>query len=181
MLYLMLRYPSGFPAFLVLSALMFGCQAVSRAQDFPGEPRFQERASVAQGFAAERLSFWQKRLFLGDWKISVIVARAADLRPQTVGNIHWDRDARTAVIRVLDPADYHMEWQPMLRDMEFTVVHELIHLELAPVLSDLQRSEANRKAEEYTVNHLTEALLQLAAPTAPGQSQPAITTASSAK
>jgi hypothetical protein len=30
----------------------------------------------------------------------------------------------------------------MMRDIEFTVVHELIHLEIAPVLADLQRTDA---------------------------------------
>ena len=41
--------------------------------------------------------------------------------------------------------------------MEFTVVHELIHLQL----SSLPRSEASRSAEERAVNHITEALIQL--------------------
>jgi hypothetical protein len=49
----------------------------------------------------------------------------------------------------------------MLRDIEFTVVHELIHLEMVPILSDLQRTEANRMEEEHAVNHMTEALLKL--------------------
>jgi hypothetical protein len=45
----------------------------------------------------------------------------------------------------------------MLQDMEFTVVHELIHLEL----SSLPRSDASRREEEYAVNRITEALLKL--------------------
>lgn len=120
-----------------------------------------ERSLVAGSFATERLWVWQKRLNLEAWKISVVVSRAADLKPQTVGNIKWDRDKKTAVIRVLDPADYHMELAPMLRDIEFTVVHELIHLEMSPVLSDLQRTEANRREEEFAVNHMADALLKL--------------------
>ncbi|HTS29712.1 MAG TPA: hypothetical protein VMH81_27770 [Bryobacteraceae bacterium] len=139
----------------------------------------KEQSAIAQKFASEKLASWQRRLGLQDWNISVMCAKAAELRPQTVGNIHWDRSAKTALIRVLDPADYHMAWQPMLRDIEFTVVHELIHLELAPLLSDLQRSEANRREEEYTVNHLSDALLQLAASPAAPPKPPV--TASSAK
>ncbi len=54
----------------------------------------------------------------------------------------------TAVIRVLDPADYRLPFHEMLNDMEFTVVHELIHLEIAPVLSHFTRSEANRREED---------------------------------
>jgi hypothetical protein len=78
-----------------------------------------------------------------------------------LGNIHWDSDRKTATIRVLDPMDYKLKDQAMLDDMEFTVVHELIHLELAPVLSPLQRNEANRMEEEHAVNHMAQALLDL--------------------
>lgn len=104
---------------------------------------------------------WQQRLNLQEWTITVVIARASELKPKTLGNIHWDLPKKTAVIRVLDPADYHLPYQDMLQDMEFTVVHELIHLELAPVLSDLQRSEANRREEEHSVNHVADALLKL--------------------
>ena len=116
---------------------------------------------MAGSYATERLWLWQKRLNLEGWNISIVVSRAADLKPKTVGNIKWDRDKKTAVIRILDPADYHMAFEPMLKDIEFTVVHELIHLEMSPVLSDLQRTEANRREEEFAVNHMTEALLKL--------------------
>jgi hypothetical protein len=37
----------------------------------------------------------------------------------------------------------------------------LIHLEIAPVLSDLRRTDANRMEEEHAVNHMAEALLKL--------------------
>ena len=112
-------------------------------------------------FATERLSLWQKRLNLTEWNISVVVSRATELKAKTVGNIHWDREKKTAVIRVLDPADYDMALEPMLKDIEFTVVHELIHLEMVPILSDLQRSAENRLEEEHAVNHLAEAFLRL--------------------
>ena len=120
-----------------------------------------ERSALAASFATERLWVWQKRLNLKEWNISVLVSRATDLKARTVGNIHWDREKKTAVIRVLDPADYDMALEPMLKDIEFTVVHELIHLEMVPILSDLQRSAENRLEEEHAVNHLADALLRL--------------------
>jgi hypothetical protein len=120
-----------------------------------------ERSALVGSFATERLSVWQKRLNLKEWSISVVVSRATELKAKTVGNIHWDREKKTAVIRVLDPADYDMALEPMLKDVEFTVVHELIHLEMVPILSDLQRSAENRLEEEHAVNHLAEALLKL--------------------
>jgi len=104
---------------------------------------------------------WQHRLNLDDWNISVAVVRASDLKPRTLGNIHWDTGSKSAVIRVLDPVDYTLKGQAMLRDVEFTVVHELIHLELAPVLSPLERTDANRRDEEHAVNHMADALLKL--------------------
>ena len=120
-----------------------------------------ERSVIAEHYALEKLSSWQRRLNLADWDIKIIVARSTDLKKNTVGNIRWDRDKKTAVIRVLDPVDYKLSWDDTLRDIEFTVVHELIHLEMSPVLADLNRTDANRMEEEYAVNHMTEALLKL--------------------
>ncbi len=114
-------------------------------------------AQMAQPYVVERLAVWQQRLKLEDWKISVIMSHPSDLKPKTLGNIHWDADKKSAVIRVLDASDYQMGCRDMLDDMEFTVVHELIHLEL----SSLPRSEASRRDEEYAVNQITDALLHL--------------------
>jgi hypothetical protein len=121
----------------------------------------RERTAVADCFATEQLAVWQKRLNLQDWNISLLVARATDLKPKTLGNIHWDSEKKTAVIRVLDPADYKMPFNDILQDLEFTVVHELIHLELSPVLTPLQRNDANRREEEHAVNHMADALIKL--------------------
>jgi hypothetical protein len=120
-----------------------------------------EPSAIAASFATERLWVWQRRLNLQDWNITVVVARASELKPKTVGNIHWDREKKTAVIRVLDPADYDLPPDAMLKDIEFTVVHELIHLEMVPILSDLQRTAENRLEEEHAVNHMAGALLKL--------------------
>jgi hypothetical protein len=85
------------------------------------------------------------------------VARTTELKPRTLGNIHWDAEKKKAVIKVLDPADYTLALPEMLADVEFTVVHELIHLEL----SSLPRSEASRSEEEQAVNQIARALLAL--------------------
>lgn len=144
----------------VLLLLVFIGLGASRAEQAPPiSPR--ERTVAAESFAAERLWVWQRRLNLEDWKIALVMARTSDLRPKTLGNIHWDLEKKAAVLHVLDPADYRLPWSEMLDDIEFTVVHELIHLGFAPVVSDLQRSDANRREEEHTVNHMAAALLKL--------------------
>ena len=153
------RFSSGFS--LLLPVLLLGSVGTGTAQPSSAAPPLRERTALAESFVAERLSVWQERLDLKEWKISVVLSRATELKPKTLGNIHWDLDRKTAVIRVLDPADYRLPFKEMLQDMEFTVVHELIHLGLAPVLSDLQRSDANRRDEEHTVNHLADAFLKL--------------------
>jgi|NGEPerStandDraft_6_1074524.scaffolds.fasta_scaffold97745_3 hypothetical protein len=152
---------SGSVTLLVL--VMTGGVVPSHAQSpsKSGEIPASERKLLAERFASERLWVWQKRLNLQEWNLSVVASRANELKPKTVGNIHWDREKKTAVIRVLDPADYHLPFDEMLRDIEFTVVHELIHLEMVPVLSDLQRTQENRREEEHAVNHMAEALLKL--------------------
>lgn len=116
-----------------------------------------EKALQAESFVNMRLAVWQQRLNLQDWRISIIMSHPSELKPKTLGNIHWDADKKSAVIRVLDSSDYKLPYREMLEDMEFTVVHELIHLEL----SSLPRSEASRREEEHAVNTIADALLKL--------------------
>ena len=152
-----------FPGFLLSLSLVvpITCLQAQSATLPATSVSAHERTELVQSFATEKLWSWQKRLNLEDWKITVDVARSSELKPRTLGNVHWDTDKKTAVIRVLDPADYKLPFADMLADVEFTVVHELIHLELAPVLAPLQRNDANRREEEHAVNHMTDALLQL--------------------
>lgn len=157
------RYPSWASSSLTLLLVMVAGNGPSRAQSTStsNETLASERSQLAERFATERLWVWQKRLNLEEWNITLVVSRASQLKPKTLGNIHWDRDKKTAILRVLDPADYRLPFASMMKDIEFTVVHELIHLEMVPVLSDLQRTDANRVEEEHAVNHMAEALLKL--------------------
>ena len=154
-------FSPGFSVSLFLLFLSLGLAGVSPAQPLPNEPAARERTLLAESYTSERLWVWQKRLNLEGWNVSVVMSRAAELKAKTLGNIHWDLEKKTATIRVLDPADYKLPFKEMLQDMEFTVVHELIHLNFAPVVSDFQRSDANRREEEHAVNHMADALLKL--------------------
>jgi hypothetical protein len=142
------------PVFLSVAA----CLPIEPAHAATPAPDFQpERRLMAQSFLGERLWLWQKRLKLTSWNIRLKLTRSSELRPKTVGNIHWDAVTHDAEIHVLAPEDYKLSTAAMLADMEFTVVHELVHLQL----SSLPRSEASRGAEEHVVNQLTQALLDL--------------------
>jgi len=148
--------------FFPLLGLLLPLTMISAAENVSAPAVYaRERTIFAESFTAEKLWVWQKRLNLQDWKVSVVIARATELKPKTLGNIHWDAGKKTALIHVLDPADYTLPFDAMLKDMEFTVVHELIHLELSPVLAPLQRTDENRRDEEHAVNHMAQALLDL--------------------
>jgi hypothetical protein len=108
-------------------------------------------------FVNEKLGIWKQRLNLRDWQISIVMTRRADLKSKTLGGIHWDKTRKSASIAVLDASDYRLAYREMLEDMEFTIVHELVHLELA----SLPKSEASRSTEEHAVNQIADALLAL--------------------
>ena len=117
----------------------------------------EDKQQVASSFVTEKLAVWQKRLHLEDWTVSIVMERKANLKRNTMGKIRWDKGKKTATIWAVHPADYTVPTEEMLKDLEFTVVHELIHLELA----SLPKKEASRSSEEFAVNQLAEALLAL--------------------
>ena len=121
----------------------------------PADPSPADREGLANRYVHEILPFWQRRLQLQDWTIYVLLSRPEDLRPGTLGNIHWDAEKKAATIRVMDASGYASDTAAMLKDMQVTVVHELVHLELA----SLPVSDADRSNQEYAIDHLTDALL----------------------
>jgi hypothetical protein len=134
---------------------------VSLAADLPqGEPFFHERTILAESHAKTKLSYWQNRLNLKDWSISVAVVRSTELRPNTLGSIHWEAVDKTAKVLVMNPADYHMPLRDILYDLEVTVVHELVHLKRARASKRFWRKQASRSDEERAVNRVTESLLK---------------------
>ncbi len=111
----------------------------------------------AQQYVTEKIALWQQRLKLSDWRITWAMAHRSDLKPNTVGQIHWDKPSKSAAILVLDPSDYRMPFNAMLDEVEMTIIHELVHLKL----TSLPHSEASRGSEEQAVNGLSEALFAL--------------------
>jgi hypothetical protein len=118
----------------------------------------QEREATAQKFVQRSLHTWQRTMNLTDWNVKVELLHASALEPKTLGNIHWDLNTKSATIGVLSSYDYTLPTPEMLGDMEVTIVHELVHLDLA----SLPRNADSMRNEEFAVNQLTHALLDLA-------------------
>jgi hypothetical protein len=129
----------------------------------PASPPDANREAVAERYVDQVLHTWQERLDLNDWTIQANLVRPSSLEPKTLGNIHWDLNKKHATISVLSAYDYTLPTQAMLDDMEFTVVHEMIHLHLA----SLPKTNASRPLEEHAVNEIARALLRLAKPSRP--------------
>jgi hypothetical protein len=120
-------------------------------------PDLPKAGTQIQRFVDERVAAWRQRLKLEDWQISAVLTRRSDLAPETLGGIHWDKKQKTAVVWVLDPSDYRLPYGAMLDDMELTIVHELVHLDLTA----LPRGQASRGSEERAVSGIAEAMLTL--------------------
>jgi len=103
------------------------------------------------------LKLWQKRLRLEDWKIEVKIVRIWELEHGTLGHIDWSSPHKTAIIKVLNPADYELPADKIPADMELSIVHELVHLHL----SVLPLNKSSRNAEEQVVSMIADALVSL--------------------
>lgn len=133
------------------------CTCISAFAQTPASETRTQVSSQAQRFMEERLVVWRQRLKLEDWQVSVVMTRLSDQPPKTLGGIRWDKNKKTAVIWVLDASDYRLPFREMLDDMELTIVHELVHLDLA----SLPRGQASRGSEERAVSGIAEAMLGL--------------------
>jgi hypothetical protein len=143
-----------------LAALLFflvASLALPVTKNLPSSTSAEERETNAKQFVGRALRVWQERLNLTDWDVRVQLVHPNKLEPKTLGNIHWDTNTKKATIDVLSSYDYTLPVPEMLDDMELTVVHELVHLHLAI----LPRTEATRRNEEYVVNQISRALLNL--------------------
>jgi hypothetical protein len=140
------------------SLLLFCALAPAFAQTSASpspEPPAAEQNQLAQKFIDSRLAIWRQRLKLEDWDISVAMTR--DLPPKTLGGIKWDKTKKTATIWTLEPSAYRVPFQAILDDLELTIVHELVHLDLTA----LPRGQASRGSEERAVSGIAAALLGL--------------------
>lgn len=100
-----------------------------------------------------QMHFWQRRLGLEDWNLSVRLVRQSEIDPNAWGTAEWDPNAKTGVISVLDPRDYNLRGGELKFDQECTIVHELVHIQVSPL------DAGDDTVREEVVNKIMTALL----------------------
>lgn len=110
----------------------------------------------------EKLAYWQKVLRLSDWVISAKITRERDFsRGGRAGEIEWVIHNKTAAVRMLDSVDYP-EGLIEDQDMEQTLVHELLHLHLAPIRYNYGNNEDVYEIfEEQAIDSIATALVRV--------------------
>jgi hypothetical protein len=105
-----------------------------------------------------QMRFWQRRLHMEEWNLSLRLVRQNEIDQNSWGTAEWDPELRTGIISVLDPRDYNLKGGELRLDMECTIVHELVHIQISPLAA---RDEHVR---EEVVNKIMAALMQRACP-----------------
>jgi hypothetical protein len=114
--------------------------------------------SPVESHLDRQLRSWQKRLGMEEWRLTVRLVRQKDLDKNTWGNAEWDPDEKTGTISVLDPIDYNLKGGGLRLDMECTIVHELVHIQVSPL------DARDENVREDVVNRIMTALLNRPCP-----------------
>ena len=97
------------------------------------------------------VKYWKPLLRLKDWKIEIKVTTDPD--EEFMGQLtHWRKD-QEAILTVLKPELIPEDWRGV-RDLEVTVVHELLHLRIIDCVNH------NKNTHNF-VELLVETLAQL--------------------
>lgn len=115
------------------------------------------KPAITNAQVANWTRYWQKILGLDDWKVESYIVRAYELKPETLGNLRWNSVTRQATLRVLSPVDYDNPQVDISEDMEYTVLHELLHLQLCL----LPKPPNKKEEEEQAVNRLADGYMIL--------------------
>lgn len=102
----------------------------------------------------ELLPYWQERLRLQDWKISL------DFRhlDEDYGSCTCDLQDKTASIEILELVS--PKWSLTKKSPEKYLVHELLHVLLWPLVGNKEDQEPHKIiAEEQVVNFLADILV----------------------
>lgn len=98
---------------------------------------------------------WQRILRLQDWDIRLRMARHSEMHlTNAAGEISIFDAKKIATVHVLHPEDFTlMGVTAPVQDMEYTIVHELLHIHLHPM-------RAREVDEEQAIHAMATALVQ---------------------
>lgn len=105
-----------------------------------------------------QMKAWQRRLGLAEWDLSLRIVRQSEIDRDSWGAAEWDPDTKSGVISVLDPRDYNLRGGELKLDMECTIVHELVHIQVSPL------SAHDQAQREEVVNKIMTALMNRQCP-----------------
>ena len=106
------------------------------------------------------LKWWQKELYLRDWDIEIHTALPHEMEQNSrLGEVDYSAAAKEACIRICTP-------NPTLDDMvnqdiEFTIVHELLHLHHIASQRLIECGTAEDVMHEIAINMTAKALVNL--------------------
>lgn len=110
------------------------------------------------GLAEIRMYHWMYKLALKDWKIELQVVDAETLPRGEMGHTRMVVAAKVATISIPDRSAYGLPCGFRLDLAEAGVLHELVHIRLAPAFEG-DRTERSKQAEENAVVALTMTLI----------------------
>lgn len=119
-----------------------------------------------QEFEAEikkQAAYWQKLLYLQDWNLDIRVARQWEMEDPTVlAQCTWYIHRKDARIQVLHPSDLPGLAGKFINgeetDYDVSLVHELLHLHLAPFDS---KEKYHEIAQEQAINAISRGMVHL--------------------
>lgn len=104
---------------------------------------------------SERGQYWQDVLGLNDWEIRFAYAEPHELGSAWADN-QFDQYHKTALIRILAPRYAALQqWPTPEYDVDFSLIHELIHLAVEPMGVNDPTDDTQLCALEQFVNKFT--------------------------
>jgi hypothetical protein len=105
---------------------------------------------------------WQQRLKLQSWNIVCKFARHNEIDNEKLANVTYRLATEEAVVRVLDQDDYQRIYgEDFPQAIEKSIVHELLHLVLAPLEPEGGVYGTQEVVREQIVNRLSDTLVAL--------------------
>ena len=99
----------------------------------------------------ERLEYWKEKLRLQDWIISIKFASQEELTDSLSANVSYLLENKQARIKILKNEEFPDDaWFP--HDMEWLLVHELLHLHIAPI-------EPKNNSKYYAIEQAIEGIV----------------------